>query len=151
MNTIKGRIKEVIRPNGIGAITAAEHQALLLEVVDDVNKKKQDVIEDLDAIREGAQKGATAAQDIKTINEELGKKVNSSDLATINGLRIDEGGDIEIEGGMSEDEKAELNEKLTELSAKVNELDKGEAYIMGDTLTFRNYADAKIEGETLKL
>ena len=116
MNTIKGRIKEVIRPNGIGAITASEHQALLLEVVDDVNKKKQDVIEDLDAIREGAQKGATAAQDIKTINEELGKKVNSSDLATINGQRIDEGGNIEIEGGMSEDEKAELNEKLTELS-----------------------------------
>ena len=87
----------------------------------------------------------------KVVTEELGKKVNSSDLATINGLRIDEGGDIEIEGGMSEDEKAELNEKLTELSAKVNELDKGEAYIMGDTLTFRNYADAKIEGETLKL
>ena len=41
--------------------------------------------------------------------------------------------------------------KLTELSEKVNELDKGEAYIMGDTLTFRNYADASIEGETLKL
>ena len=119
MNTIKGRIKEVIRPNGIGAITASEHQALLLEVVDDVNKQKQDVIEDLDAIREGAQKGATAAQDIKTINEELGKKVNSSDLATINGQRIDEGGNIEIEGGMSEDEKAELNEKLTELSAEI--------------------------------
>lgn len=44
-----------------------------------------------------------------------------------------------------------LDTKLTELSAKVNELDKGEAYIMGDTLTFRNYADASIEGETLKL
>lgn len=41
--------------------------------------------------------------------------------------------------------------KLAELSEKVNELDKGEAYIMGDTLTFRNYADASIEGETLKL
>ena len=41
--------------------------------------------------------------------------------------------------------------QLAELSEKVNELDKGEAYIMGDTLTFRNYADASIEGETLKL
>lgn len=41
--------------------------------------------------------------------------------------------------------------QLTELSEKVNELDKGEAYIMGDTLTFRNWADASIEGETLKL
>lgn len=46
---------------------------------------------------------------------------------------------------------AEQATKLTELSEKVNELDKGEAYIMGDTLTFRNYADASIEGETLKL
>ncbi len=45
----------------------------------------------------------------------------------------------------------EIKAKLTELSEKVNELDKGEAYVMGDTLTFRNYADAKIEGETLKL
>lgn len=52
-------------------------------------------------------------------------------------------------GGAYDD--TEIKNKLTELSAKVNELDKGEAYIMGDTLTFRNYADAKIEGETLKL
>ena len=33
----------------------------------------------------------------KVVTEELGKKVNSSDLATINGQRIDEGGDIVIE------------------------------------------------------
>ena len=44
-----------------------------------------------------------------------------------------------------------VTEKLAELSEKVNKLDKGEAYIMGDTLTFRNWADASIEGETLKL
>lgn len=48
-------------------------------------------------------------------------------------------------------DKNETDTKLATLSAKVNELDKGEAYIMGDTLTFRNYADASIEGETLKL
>lgn len=45
----------------------------------------------------------------------------------------------------------ELRQEVAELSEKVNELDKGEAYIMGDTLTFRNWADASIEGETLKL
>ena len=56
----------------------------------------------------------------KVVTEELGKKVNSSDLATINGQRIDEGGNIEIEGGMSEDEKTELNEKLTELSEEIS-------------------------------
>lgn len=54
------------------------------------------------------------------------------------------------ESGGSYDD-TEIQNKLTELSAKVNELDKGEAYIMGDTLIFRNYADASIEGETLKL
>lgn len=44
-----------------------------------------------------------------------------------------------------------LDEKLTELAGKVEELDRGEAYIEGDKLTFRNWADAAIEGETLKL
>ena len=69
----------------------------------------------------------------KVVTEELGKKVNSSDLATINGLRIDEGGDIEIEGGMSEDEKAELNEKLTELSAETTYKSSLSGVVFGDT------------------
>ena len=37
----------------------------------------------------------------RVITGELAKKVNKSDLATINGQRIDEGGNIEIEGGGS--------------------------------------------------
>lgn len=39
--------------------------------------------------------------DDTAIAAELSKKVNKSDLATINGQRIDEGGNIEIEGGGS--------------------------------------------------
>lgn len=42
MTTIKGRIAETIYPNGKGAITAESHQALLLEMVDDINAKKAD-------------------------------------------------------------------------------------------------------------
>lgn len=42
MTTIKGRIAETIYPNGQGAITAESHQALLLEMVDDINAKKAD-------------------------------------------------------------------------------------------------------------
>lgn len=56
-----------------------------------------------------------------------------------------------VGGGEGSYDDTEIKAKLTELSEKVNELDKGEAYIMGDTLTFRNWADASIEGETLKL
>ena len=41
--------------------------------------------------------------------------------------------------------------QFTELAGKVEELDRGEAYIEGDNLIFRNWADAAIEGETLKL
>lgn len=42
MKRIKGRIAETIYPNGTGAITAESHQALLLEMVDDINTKKAD-------------------------------------------------------------------------------------------------------------
>jgi hypothetical protein len=42
MTRIKGRIAETIYPNGTGAITAESHQALLLEMVDDINMKKAD-------------------------------------------------------------------------------------------------------------
>lgn len=45
MKRIKGRIAETIYPNGQGAITAEAHQALLLEMVDEINSKKQDTIE----------------------------------------------------------------------------------------------------------
>ena len=74
MKRIKGRIQEVIRPNGVGAITAAEHQSLLLEIVDDINTKKADLAE-------------------------LDELVSRDDLATINGKRLDKGGNITIEGG----------------------------------------------------
>lgn len=39
INTIKERIVETIRPNGKGAITAADHQELLLEIADSVAYK----------------------------------------------------------------------------------------------------------------
>lgn len=44
MTNIKDRIRETIYPNGQGAISAAEHQAMLLEMVDEINNKKQDYI-----------------------------------------------------------------------------------------------------------
>ena len=116
MNTIKDRIKEVIRPNGVGAITATEHQALLLEVVDDINQKKAD-----DA----------------TLQQLAEEKVSHADLATINGQRIDEGGNIEIEGGLSDEEKAELNEKIdskADKNGKYADLTAGDLYGHGESV-----------------
>lgn len=46
---------------------------------------------------------------------------------------------------------SEIKQQFSELAERVNDIAKGKTYIDGDTLTFRNWADAKIEGETLKL
>lgn len=53
------------------------------EAIADLDKTKQDTIEDLEDIREGAKKGATAIQKVKTINNQP----------------IEGEGDITIEGG----------------------------------------------------
>lgn len=42
MKQIKERIQDVIRPNGVGAITAADHQALLLDIVETIDSNKAD-------------------------------------------------------------------------------------------------------------
>ena len=41
--------------------------------------------------------------------------------------------------------------KLTELDTEIEHLKQGEAYVFGDTLAFRNYADAMVQGNTLTL
>ena len=40
---IKARVQEVIRPNGVGAITASDHQKLLLDFVDKVESNDNDL------------------------------------------------------------------------------------------------------------
>ena len=47
--------------------------------------------------------------------------------------------------------KAEADLKLTELESEVEKVKDGEAYIFGETLAFRNFSDARIDGNTLKL
>lgn len=44
-----------------------------------------------------------------------------------------------------------LKEELTELESEVEKMKEGEAYIFGETLAFRNFSDARIDGNTLKL
>jgi acyl transferase domain-containing protein len=91
--TLQERVRETIYPNGVGAITAEKEQALLIEFADAIDTKlgkdnvdaelsttstnpvqnkvvsqalndKQKTISDLDTIRSGAAKGATALQSV---------------------------------------------------------------------------------------
>lgn len=48
------------------------------------------------------------------------------------------------------DGMAETNLQISDLQGRVDKLDRGEVFIMDNTLVFRHYADATIEGETLK-
>lgn len=41
--------------------------------------------------------------------------------------------------------------KFASVDSEIENLKRGEAYVIGETLAFRNYADAKIIGNTLKL
>lgn len=92
-----------------------------------------------------SQRGVTRALD--ELKERMVEKVPGKGLSTEDYTTEEK----EKLAGLQNFNAAEIQTKLAELSEKVNELDKGEAYIMGDTLTFRNWADASIEGETLKL
>lgn len=55
----------------------------------------------------------------KVITEELNKKANKTDIATINGQPLTNGGNIEVVTGSYDD--TEIKGKLTELAGKVNE------------------------------
>lgn len=84
----------------------------------DALEGKQDTIEDLNSIRSGAEKGATAVQpsilegyattqQLTELSAEVGKKVDSDKVATINGQSLVQGGNITIVGG----EKGEKGDK----------------------------------------
>lgn len=166
INKLKDKIKSTIYPNGKGAINASDHQAMLLDMADgmaETDNKLIELSEGMDKfVRKDIRNGVTYAEvgGIATPNlwyvtpdmadgEEDDIILTELKTKTINGQSLLGKGNIEIESGTYDD--TEIKNQLTELSEKVNELDKGEAYIMGDTLTFRNWADASIEGETLKL
>ena len=69
---------------------------------------------------------ASIEQQIASVNNslsaELAKKPNKTELATINGQSLTNGGNIVIEGKNYDAELAEQEQKLTELSAEVSEL-----------------------------
>ena len=132
------------RPEGT-KIQPKDHQAFALQIVDYIRSvelvgnasndklaelqsglaEKQNIITDLESIRDGANKGSTALQAHQDISHLLPK----IDFTTY---------------------ETKTDSQIKALSDRVDELDKGEVFIMDNTLVFRNYADAKIEGETLK-
>ena len=90
---------------------------------------KQDEIKDLDAIRSGAAKGATALQSIPAeyvtddeLDNALRPKVNVNQIATINGKSLVNGGNIVITGGEGGGyDDTEIRAELTQLSAEIGQ------------------------------
>ena len=93
---------------------------------------KQDEIKDLDAIRSGAAKGATALQSIPAeyvtddeLDNALRPKVNVNQIATINGKSLVNGGNIVITGGEGGGyDDTEIRAELTQLSSEVEEINE---------------------------
>lgn len=91
---------------------------------------KQDEIKDLDAIRSGAAKGATALQSIPAeyvtddeLDNALRPKVNVNQIATINGKSLVNGGNIVITGGEGGGyDDTEIRAELDELSSDVKKV-----------------------------
>jgi hypothetical protein len=46
---------------------------------------------------------------------------------------------------------AETDKKFVSVDTEIENLKRGEAYVFGETLAFRNYADAMVQGNTLTL
>lgn len=98
-----GAVDSVNGKTGVVVITAEDLGAA---TTDDLTNK-QDVIEDLDTIREGAALGATAIQEHQSLDgyateswvENQGYLTEHQPLKTINGESIVGEGDIEIKGG----------------------------------------------------
>lgn len=47
--------------------------------------------------------------------------------------------------------ESKTDSKFAKLESEVKKVKDGEAYIFGETLAFRNFSDARIDGNTLKL
>lgn len=109
--TVPSWAKEPNKPT----YTASEVGAVTEDEVKELLKGKQDTIEDLEAIREGAEKGATALQEetdptvpqwAKEENkptytaEEVGAMpADAKVVKTVNGTEPDENGNVNVEGG----------------------------------------------------
>lgn len=109
---------------------------------------KQDEIKDLDAIRSGAAKGATALQSIPAeyvtddeLDNALKNKVNVNQIATINGKSLVNGGNIVITGGEGGGyDDTEIRAELDELSAEIEQVSENKQDKISDLDSIRSGA-----------
>lgn len=100
-------------------------------------------------------------QIVSDTEREVEKKLDKDKIATINGQRLDEGGNLVLTPGESYDDTeiqtklTELSEEVSGLSERVDELEKGGqgggASVEGQTLIFSASSSAQVIGNTLKL
>lgn len=77
---------------------------------------------------------STKADKAKT-EQELNKKLNKTDVATINGQSLTEGGNITIPTGGESYDDTEIKDKLTELSERIDDIGEGAVAITNEEIT----------------
>jgi hypothetical protein len=108
-SVVEGKIEQAITDLGMGDYIKSE-------AVENLLKEKQDVIEDLDEIREGAGKGATALQ-AEAIADMLTKTEAQGIYETIENVNLVKGRVEALEGG---------------ISSKQEQVIAGEGIVLGD-------------------
>lgn len=83
----------------------------------------------------------------KIVTEELNKKAVKEEVTAALNSKAD---NEEVNAKLTELSE-ETDEKFNNVDSEIENLKRGEAYVMGESLVFRNYADATIIGNTLTL
>lgn len=99
-------------------------------------------------------KGAINASDHQAMLLDMADGMAETDtkLATLSvetDARFNESAEKTSEQIKTLEDKADR--KFTSVDSEIENLKRGEAYVMNESLVFRNYADAKIVGNTLTL
>lgn len=114
---IKARVQEVIRPNGVGAITASDHQKLLLDFVDKVESNDNDLRKNVAIDREKLTELESKVGGYET-NEEFARAYTDAEGKFLWGIRHD--GSIEFAKGIP----TPILKKIQEVHQELKDVEK---------------------------
>lgn len=128
-----------------GAVATANNANTIASTANNTSTEAKTIANNAKTVADQAKVTAdTTAATATQKAEEVAQKEAQLEAA-LNNLSTDQSGALALSTKVNEH-----GEKLSDLQGRVDELDRGEVFIMDNTLVFRHYADATIEGETLK-